>query len=113
MGRVGRNATVTRYFRMGMSPGVGRTRKRDGLRAGRAGRLAGIAALCAVALVQPWSGTVAGPMPVADAASIQTNASTSFAYTGSEQSFVVPQGVTMVHLDAVGAAGGGRGAEIT
>ena len=46
-------------------------------------------------------------LPAAPLARAANPITVSFAYTGAEQTFVVPQGVASLHVEAVGGTGGG------
>ena len=82
-----------------------------------AGRIAAVAVPLAVATAG-LAGT-AGPA-AAQAAPAATPATTTFSYTGAEQTYSVPAGITAVTITAVGAPGGadfgtagGHGASVT
>jgi large repetitive protein len=65
-----------------------------------------IVASCATMalLLGVLGGTLASTVPAADAATLP--AATQFVYTGGEQSYTVPPGVTLLTVDAIGAFGG-------
>ena len=81
--------------------GLLRTLKRNA-HAARIARRRPVAVLGGLTLI-----TSALAVITATSAAADTTHSTTFTYTGSEQSWSVPSGVSVVHIDAIGAAGGG------
>jgi hypothetical protein len=75
------------------------------LTAGSAAAVAGLAAVTVAGLPSPAS---AQPVCFGAARTVRFDSTTTctYAYTGAEQTFVVPTGVTSVNVVAVGAAGG-------
>jgi hypothetical protein len=71
--------------------------------------LAGVAAVAAGLAASPASASPAQP-GAAGTHKFASPVSVTYTYTGSEQTFVVPYGVTSINVTAVGAAGGGGAA---